>query len=246
MSALSTAAFGASPTAPVLALPLLDHGSTHELDRIKRELARELHDRLAQGLYSMFVQTEVFAREQEGRPDLLAQLEGIQTSLREVLNNLRHMLAELRGQPTLAHDFLPAMRESLARYQESTQVKVSLCISRSWPATLPPEACIHVFRIVQEATNNAHKHGGASKVHIALKAAADGQLVVSIRDDGRGIHCLDDPRPMGMGIVGMRERASLMGGVLTIGTCSLGGTTVTASLPKEALSWSPKKLLPAS
>jgi two-component system, NarL family, sensor histidine kinase UhpB len=246
MSALSTAAFEAPPVAAVLPLPLFDNGSGGELERIKKELARELHDQLAQSLYSMLMQTTVFAREQQGRPDVLAQHDFMQTSLREVLNNLRQLLAELRGQPSLANDFLPAMRESLMRFEQRTRVKVNLWISRSWPATLPPETCIHVFRIVQEASNNAYKHGGASKVHVVLKARPDGRLAISIRDNGRGISCQDDLKPVGMGIVGMRERASLMGGVLTIRNRRLGGTTVTASIPKEVLSWSYKKLPPAS
>jgi signal transduction histidine kinase len=125
-------------------------------------------------------------------------------------------------------------------------VKVRLWISRSWPATLPPETCIHVLRIVQEATNNANKHGGATKIHVGLRVAPDGALMVSVSDDGRGMVSPDYQKPLGIGIVGMHERASLMGGELTIRSRNLRGTTVIARLPKEALSWSPKKLPPAS
>ena len=246
MSALSNAAFEAPPIAPVLELPLRENRSADELDRIKKALALELHDGLAQSLYSTLMQIGVFAREQRDRPDVLAHLDFLQVSLREALNDLRETLAELRGQPTLVNDFLPALRESLGRFEQRTQVKVNLWISRSWPATLPPVTCIQVLRIVQEATNNANKHGGAANVQVALKVASDGALVVSIRDDGRGMVIPDYHRPLGIGIVGMRERASLMGGELTIRSGNLRGTTVIARLPKEALSWSPKKLPPAS
>jgi signal transduction histidine kinase len=232
--------------APVLELPRVDTGAGRELDRVKKALALELHDGLAQSLYSTLMQIGVFAREQRSRPDVLAQLDFIQVSLRDSLNDLRETLTELRGQPTLANDFLPAIREALGRYEQRTTVKVNLWISRSWPDRLPPETCIHILRIVQESINNAHKHGGASKVHVGLKPLRGGGLMVSIRDDGRGVPCQDFNRPLGLGIVGMRERASLMGGELTIRSRSLGGTTVIANLPKEALSWSRKKLPPES
>src|SRR3981081_1595982 len=141
MSALSNAAFEAPPIAPVLELPLRENRSADELDRIKKALALELHDGLAQSLYSTLMQIGVFAREQRDRPDVLAHLDFFQVALREALNDLRETLAELRGQPTLVNDFLPPLRESLGRFEQRTQVKVNLWISRSWPATLPPVTC---------------------------------------------------------------------------------------------------------
>jgi signal transduction histidine kinase len=246
MSALSTAAFEQPFVAPLLELPSLDHRASDELDRVKKALALQLHDGLAQSLYSTLMQIGVFAREQRNQPDVLAQLDVIQDSLRETLNDLRETLTELRGQPTLANDLLPAMRETLARFQQRTTIKVSLSISRAWPGRLPPETCIHILRIVQEASNNAHKHGGATKIRVALRVAPDGGLFVSVRDNGRGLPHQDLSRPLGLGIVGMRERASLMGGQLSIRSRGLCGTTVIVNLPKEALSWSRKTLPPAS
>jgi two-component system sensor histidine kinase DegS len=230
----------------VLSLRRSETDAVDETSRIKREIARDLHDQLAQELYALLRQTEVFAREQQGSVEVREQFGFIQTSLRDTLHDLRNLLAELRGQPSMAEDFIPAVKESLARFEERTRVKASMWISRSWPATLPPETCINVFRIIQEALNNAYKHSGASRVHVALRRAPGGRLVISVRDNGHGIQWYDDLAPAGMGIVGMRERASLLGGVVTIKSRNLGGTTITANLPKEALAWSRKNLPPAS
>jgi signal transduction histidine kinase len=235
--------------APIVELPppLLDGGVQSDREQIKYALARELHDQVAQNLTSLLMQTQVFAREQQGRRDVLDELAYVQTSVREVLNNVRQMLQELRGRPGLADDLIQALKEGLLpSFRRRTGLKVTLWVSRSWPVVLPPETCIHVYRIIQEALTNAQKHGGATKMHVALKAASLERFVISIRDDGVGIPNLDDERPMGMGILGMRERAALLGGTLTLRSRPLGGTTVTANIPKEALHWSQKRVLSGS
>jgi two-component system sensor kinase len=119
---------------------------------------------------------------------------------------------------------------------------MSLWVSRAWPASLPPETCIHIYRIIQEAVTNARKHGAATKVQVALKAPDEG-FVVKIRDNGQGITDLDPERAMGMGILGMRERAGLLGGALSVKSRPGGGTAVTVFIPKEALHWSQKRVL---
>lgn len=247
MSALPASQLEAMTVAPILELPRHNAAASREADLIKCELARELHDQVAQSLTGLLMQTQVFAREQQRHQDVVDELNFVQTSVREVLNNVRQILADLRGQPGLSAGLVPAIRDELLRgFQNRTGTKSTLWVSPSWPAALPPETGIQIYRIIQEALVNSHKHGGATKVHVALKGWSDERLVVTIRDDGRGIAWLDDEKPIGMGILGMRERAALLGGVLTIRSRPLAGTTVTASFSKEALSWLPKHTLPAS
>jgi signal transduction histidine kinase len=227
----------------VLELPRADHGIEAERERIKSDIARELHDQVAQTLINLSMQTEVFILEQQGHPQVLDQLSFVRITVREALNNLRQLLYDLRGTPGLANGLVQALREGvLAQCQLRLKMKVSLWVSRSWPGSLPPETSIHIYRIIEEAINNAHKHGGAKKVDVALKAS-NARLVVKIRDDGRGIAWLDMKKPIGMGVLGMRERAALSGGVLSIRSRSMVGTTITISIPREALRWSPKHAL---
>ena len=92
-----------------------------------------------------------------------------------------------------------------------------------------PELESAVYRIVQESLTNVIKHAEAEHVEIAV--VEDGQVTVSVRDDGRGF----DPslRADGFGLLGMRERVSLVGGELRVDSEPGGGTTVTASLPAQ-------------
>jgi signal transduction histidine kinase len=224
----------------VLELPRPDHGIEAERERIKSDIARELHDQLAQTLINLSIQTEVFILEQQGHQQVLDQLGFVRTTVREALNNLRQLLCDLRGTPGLAKGLIQALSEGvLATSQLRMKMKASLWVSPSWPDLLPPETSIHIYRIIEEAINNASKHGGAKCVEVALKAS-DTRLVVKVRDDGRGIAWLDMKQPIGMGMLGMRERAALCGGTLKIQSRSMVGTTVTLSIPKEALRWSPK------
>jgi len=117
--------------------------------------------------------------------------------------------------------------------------------ARAWPKSLPPDTAIHLYRIIQEALTNAHKHGGAQTVHVALRAQPH-RFVVNIRDDGRGIAWLDEAEPVGFGLLGMRERAALLRGAITIHNRPLGGISLTASFPKELMRWQRRRVLSAS
>jgi two-component system sensor histidine kinase UhpB len=226
----------------IVDLPLQHEPLESVVNRVKGELARELHDQVAQGLTEVLMQTQVFALEHEGRQGVFDQFEYIETSVREVLNNVRQLQSDLRGQPGLADEFVKAVRSDLlATYQRRTGIKVRLSVSPTWPETLPPDTSINLYRIIQEAITNAHRHGGARTVHVALKATSTDVLVVSIHDDGRGCVWVDDDRPVGAGILGMRERAALLGGELSIRGRGGGGTMVTAKVPKELLNWRRKQ-----
>ncbi len=245
MSAVQISAIETRSIAPIVELPIPDYHAPYDSEQIKKELARELHDQVAQNLTALLMQTQVFVGGHQGRRDVLDEFAFVQTSVREVLNNVRQLLCDLRGKPGAADDLIQALREGLIpTFRRRTGLKVRLWTSRSWPVVLPPETCIHIYRIVQEALINAHKHGGARNVYVTLKAASDDRFVIRIRDDGRGLPCVHDEKPVGMGILGMTERASLLGGTLAIQSRPVGGTVVTASIPKEAMHWSPKRVLP--
>ena len=92
-------------------------------------LARELHDRVAQTLTTMLIELENFKVEQSGRQSVLRQLGELQVSTRDVLDNLRHVLYDLRGETGIEEGFADAVRLLLARFQERTHVNVLLSVS---------------------------------------------------------------------------------------------------------------------
>jgi signal transduction histidine kinase len=201
-------------------------------EEIRRALARELHDRVAQTLTTMLIELENFKVEQTGRESALRQLDELQDSTRDVLANLRHVLFELRGESGIEDGLVEAVRTLIARFEERTHVKVELSISPSWPAHLRTQASMNMYRIVDEALTNARLHSGASIVEVALRLARDRHLAIEIKDDGRGADG-ELGRSPGMGVLGMRERVLILGGILEVDTGPGRGTTVRAIIPLE-------------
>ena len=202
---------------------------------IRRSLARELHDRVAQTLTSMLIELENFKIEQMDNQRVVTEVDGLQESTRDVLNNLRHVLYDLRGHTGTEEGFVESVRALLVRFQEKTNVKSILSISPSWPPSLRSPAALNLLRIIEEALTNVRLHSGARLVEVALGPAVDGQFAVEVRDDGRGTESDAGHRSPGLGTLGMRERVLILGGRLEVESAAGGGTTVRAILPKEQL-----------
>jgi two-component system sensor histidine kinase UhpB len=213
----------------------LVQGGTTPSAEIRRVLARELHDRVAQTLTSMLIELENFKIEQMGNQSVLREVDVLQESTRDVLNNLRHVLYGLRGETGIEEGFVEAVRALLARFQEKTQVTTTLSVSPSWPSRLRSTAALNLYRILEEALNNVRLHSGARLVEVALGPGFDSNLALEVKDDGRGAETEAGRRLPGMGVLGMRERAVILGGRLEVESVLGGGTTVRAILPKEQL-----------
>jgi two-component system sensor histidine kinase UhpB len=214
---------------PLIANDQVGSGGTTS-DEIRRALARELHDRVAQTLTTMLIELENFKVEQTGRQSVLRQLGELQESTRDVLTNLRHVLYDLRGETGIEDGFVDAIRALLTRFEERTHVSATLSVSASWPARLPAQAALNIYRIIEEALNNVRLHSGARLVEVALGSGTGRQLAVEVRDDGRGA---ESDRAPGMGVLGMKERAVILGGELEVESVAGVGTTVRAILPRS-------------
>jgi len=95
---------------------------------------------------------------------------------------------------------------------------------------VPAEAGTAAFRIVQETLTNVARHAQATSVSVELQAGG-GQLTLTIKDNGRGITDLEIAHSRSFGLLGMRERAALLGGEFTISGAPGQGTTVAVKLP---------------
>lgn len=202
---------------------------------IKQLLARELHDRVAQTLTSMLVELENFKASQVGRKSVLLEVDGLQDSTRGVLNELRALFYELRGEEGIGDSFVDKVRVLIARFHEKTSIEAHLSVQRGWPASLRPQTALNAYRIIEEALANVRMHSGANAVRVALKRYSFSHLAVQVRDDGRGVDT-DASRPLGLGMVGMRERVVILGGELRIDSNGGHGTSVLAIFPKDLIS----------
>ena len=192
-----------------------------ELER--RRLARELHDETGQALASILLGLKTLEREVGAEP-----LAVIRDLVASALGDVRRLTVELR--PPALDDFgLAAALERLAGVvaeRSGLDVDVNVGVA---PGTLPPEHETAIYRIAQEALTNVVKHASAESISIVV-TTADSMVRTVIEDDGVGF-AFGAVRAEALGLVGMRERALLLGGRFDVESSPGAGTTIVAEIP---------------
>ncbi|MER6105695.1 sensor histidine kinase [Streptomyces sp. NPDC001832] len=196
-------------------------------------IARELHDIVAHHIALINAQAGVAVHLVERRPEqILAALEDIRDTSRSALDELRVTVGLLRqsGDPVAPRDPMPGLARVPALLASFERAGLTVShIRRGIAEPLAPAVDLAAYRIVQEALTNVHKHAGADHARLFLHYRPE-RLTITVEDDGRNVG--DHARPgTGHGLIGMRERASTVGGVLYAGVRPEGGFTVTAELP---------------
>lgn len=200
----------------------------------RNRLARELHDTIAQGLTAVTMQLEAaqrsFDRDQDRTRARLARAYDLS---RETLEDVRRSVWTL-AEPLVDGATLDAALDDLARRFESRTGITARYRHDGPPLNLDHAAATQILRIVQEALQNVEKHAQASAVEIGVESGADRQHFW-VRDDGTGF--APDAAPAssvasnGFGLIGLRERARLLGGVLTIESAPGAGTRIAVTIP---------------
>ena len=121
----------------------------------------------------------------------------------------------------------------VGRFKARSALDVSLVTPKTLADRLPARVENELLRIAQEALTNIEKHAKASKVHVAW-SIADGKGVLVVSDDGRGFDPTQGIRGNAYGLVGMRERATSVGAMLTISSKPEEGTVITVQSSKSA------------
>ncbi len=202
--------------------------------RVKQDLARELHDRVAQTLTTMLVEMENFKTGELGSERVVAEVTYYQDATRAVLSNIRAILHELRGDEDVGRDLPDRVRRLLDRFQAQTGILTRLSVAPRWPVRMAIMAAINLYRMLVEALNNVRLHSGAKLVEVSFRITDGDLAVVSVIDDGQGLRGgLADE--MGLGMLGMRERALLLGGELSITPVPSHGTELAVVIPKDKL-----------
>jgi two-component system NarL family sensor kinase len=195
----------------------------------RTRIAREIHDTLAQGLTAIGLHIEGALRHLETKPELARErLQRALSLSRESLDEARRSVLDLRAAP-LAGKTLAEVLAALGRaFTSETGVRVHLRSIGDLALPLRVEA--ELFRIAQEALANVQKHAHATRVDITLRTSAQA-VSLSIRDNGRGFAPGSNPEEGHHGIVGMRERAQLLGGRLRVESRPGHGVRVVATIP---------------
>jgi signal transduction histidine kinase len=204
----------------------------------RSRIARELHDVLAHNLSVMVVQASAARRVLDKNPVKAVEVAGlIERTGREALAEIRQLFGPVRRGDGEDLSGPPSIRraEELARRARAAGLHVELRVSGE-PIALPPGIDLTAYRIVQEGLTNTLKHAGEAHATVTV-AYEPNELVLSIEDDGEGQRDGYDLSEAGggHGLVGMRERAAMYGGIVRAGRRRGGGFAVHARLPTRPL-----------
>jgi two-component system, NarL family, sensor kinase len=202
----------------------LESAQTEERNR----LAREIHDTLAQDLSAIAFQLEAAEAllAQRAEPERVRRSVSAALDLaRKGLEETRRSVLDLRAAP-LEGRTLPA---ALAALAEGAEIPAVTFEAEGADVRLPPAVEVGLYRIAQEALQNALRHAAAARIRIRLETLPD-RVRLTIQDEGRGF-AMEGTAASRFGLVGMRERAHLLGGSFRIESSPGAGTRVTVEVP---------------
>jgi two-component system, NarL family, sensor histidine kinase UhpB len=184
----------------------------------RKRVAQELHDQIGQALTAVMLQLSRLAK--RAPTEMEDELREAQETMRASLDDVRRIARQLRPEALDDLGLVPALVALAKTFAEHTEITVNRHLDENLPP-LSAEAELALFRVAQESLTNAARHSGSSRIDLWLDSSPD-DVVLRVRDYGKG---LDGARP-GSGIRGMRERALLVGGDLTVETAAGGGGEV--------------------
>ncbi len=200
----------------------------HAQEEERARVARDLHDEVNQSLTGLLLRLE--AAREAAPPELEGEIAETKALANQAMRELLSLARQLR--PTALDDLglvaaIGGQVEQLSRAEVDARLETEGDFS-----DLGDDAQLVVYRVAQEALTNAARHSGAKRIEVRLRRAEDGGVLLDVADDGRGFAFDESER--GLGIGGMRERALLVGGELTIESRPGAGTTVRLEVPGES------------
>jgi len=200
----------------------------------RKRLARELHDDASQQILLLTHGVDNIANKVErySPQQLKNELGRLYELSQQTYQNIKHYAQALR--PSILDDLglVAAIKWLAEEIHKLSGIEIE--VNTGTIPLLSPETELALFRIVQEALNNVHRHSGASEASVTVERQGD-EIIVTISDDGRGF---EPPRQLSefatqgkLGLTGMAERVQLVGGKLEVGSSRGWGTTVMVRVP---------------
>ncbi len=198
------------------------------LEEERARIARELHDEAGQLLIGIKLSLQVLACQMpDDSPDVRQELDQLRDQVNQATSRFKGLAKRLRP-PTLDQLGLNAtIRQLAADHEKRTGVPVRLELSSQMPR-LNEAAEIALYRIVQESLTNAAKYANATEISVTLEKTGDG-VDLDIRDNGAGFDPTDVS--LGLGLLGMRERASMLGARFYVKSMPNQGTEIQVRVP---------------
>lgn len=197
----------------------------------RKRIARELHDELAQKLTVLKLQiASITAAVSAKEPGLTRQIQDMNALLTEAIHAVGQIAANLRPVVLDELGLVTALRDLVEEFSERTKVECEFGVH---PADLSVDKKLAtpLYRMVQEALTNVARHAQATEVIVSLYRDVSGTITLDINDNGKGFDSVDQSMRRSFGLIGMRERAAMLGGEMKIRSQPGAGTTIEIVIP---------------
>jgi two-component system, NarL family, sensor histidine kinase UhpB len=188
----------------------------------RSRIAQDLHDEVNQALTGILLRLE--ATISDAPSHLVDELSETKQLATQAMDELLHLARELRPTALDDHGLVPALATQVATFGERTGIRTSFTGPKGDVPLLSDEEQLVIYRVTQESLSNVVQHAGATAVDVELNFV--GRTLLRVRDDGRGFLTVNHNGRNRLGVSGMRERALLVGGNLTIFSTPGEGTTI--------------------
>jgi len=207
---------------------------TQAQENERKRIARELHDDTIQSMIGISRRLEALSTTEQTLPDSAAnRIRELQQATSDVINRVRLFSQALRPSTLDYLGLLPTLEELIGAINRHDGLRAELWVHGE-QRRLSSEVELTLFRIVQEALNNVIKHADAVRV-VTVVEMSDSNVTITVQDDGVGFQpstLAEHPATASrLGLLGMQERARLLGGVLSIDSTPGHGTKVTVNVP---------------
>jgi signal transduction histidine kinase len=200
----------------------------------RTRIARELHDDACQDVATVALDIHnLLDKPETVNPSARLALSSVHTKLAGIAESLRLLSHDLHPSVLQHIGLVAALEAHCAEAERHYDVQVRFIVEGDVEQTAPPVA-LSLFRIAQEALRNAARHGRARHATVSL-VRCNGDVTLSVADDGVGFDIADAPQNGGLGLVSMEERARLVKGHITIHSQPQKGTTITVRAPLDAM-----------
>jgi signal transduction histidine kinase len=212
-------------------LQSLSHRLVQVQERERRHIARELHDEAGQALTTLMVGLGLLERDANASESVIERVNGLKKTTNDILENLHRLAINLRPASLDHLGLKAALRQYLEMFGRQHNLKMQFELVDLDDKRLPPAVETNIYRIVQEALTNVVRHAKATRVDVLLERRGD-QMITIIEDNGVGF----EPEAAGtgrLGLLGMRERAEMMGGSLVVESTPGSNTTIYVEVPYD-------------
>ncbi|MCM3716136.1 sensor histidine kinase [Halalkalibacter oceani] len=197
----------------------------------RKKLSREIHDGPAQMMANVLLRSELIERiyQEKGIEEALNEIRDLRKMVKSSLVEVRRIIYDLRPMALDDLGLVPTLAKYLKTFQEHNQI-TTVFRQIGKDKRLPQEFEIALFRLVQEAVQNAYKHGEASEIQVKIEIKAT-KVIIIIKDDGKGFDPAITEKEGSFGLIGMKERVNMLKGQLTIQSKPKAGTVIVIEVP---------------